>query len=266
MKLDKAFAEITVASPSPGFGRRAQQYQATTSALKTATGSSYYHSVNFSNLSPDTLYAYRVGNGKVWSEWFQFRTAGEKNEAFSFIFLGDAQHDICSLWSRAIRAAFLESPKARFMIHIGDMVDQTNSDRQWSEWFEAAGWTLAMIPSIPVTGDHEYEKQGFRRPNLSRYWKPVFEKYDVDLVLNGHDHVYARGRGPCPREVKCRGPMYVTSVSGPGMYKLDGRKWMGLAAENMQLFQVISISGNLLSYKSITVTGEVFDSLELNKN
>ncbi len=87
----------------------------------------------------------------------------------------------------------------------------------------------------------------------------------MDLVLQGHDHVYARGRGFCPGEEDCRGPIYVTSVSGPGMYKLDGRNWMDRAAENTQLFQVISISGNVLSYQSITVIGEVYDAFELIK-
>ena len=27
-------------------------------------------------------------------------------------------------------------------------------------------------------------------------WKPLFDKYGVDLVLNGHDHTYARGHVP----------------------------------------------------------------------
>ena len=38
------------------------------------------------------------------------------------------------------------------MIHSGDMVDRHNSEREWGEWFEAGGWILAMIPSIPVAG------------------------------------------------------------------------------------------------------------------
>ena len=28
------------------------------------------------------------------------------------------------------------------------------------------------------------------------HWKPIFDKYGVDLVLNGHDHTYARGHVP----------------------------------------------------------------------
>ena len=46
----------------------------------------------------------------------------------------------------------------------------------------------------------------------------------MDLVLNGHDHTYARGHVPIrtPMEKKpTTGTVYVTSVSGPKQYKLD---------------------------------------------
>ena len=29
-------------------------------------------------------------------------------------------------------------------------------------------------------------------PDLRRLWQPVFDKHKVDLVLQGHDHTYAR--------------------------------------------------------------------------
>ncbi len=66
--LKQAVAEIALSDPSPDFGNGAQQSHAKNSTLETGKGLSYYHSVNFTNLHPDTLYAYRVGNGKVWSE------------------------------------------------------------------------------------------------------------------------------------------------------------------------------------------------------
>jgi hypothetical protein len=31
------------------------------------------------------------------------------------------------------------------------------------------------------------------------HWKPILDKYGVDLVLNGHDHTYARGHVPVTR-------------------------------------------------------------------
>ena len=38
------------------------------------------------------------------------------------------------------------------------------------------------------------------------------------------------------------------------------------AGENKQLFQVISVDGNKLSYKSYTAIGDLFDSFDLIKN
>ena len=40
---------------------------------------------------------------------------------------------------------------------------------------------------------------------------------------------------------------------------------MDKAAENTQLYQVITIDKDRLLYKSITVTGEVYDTFELQK-
>ncbi|MFM8215573.1 MAG: fibronectin type III domain-containing protein, partial [Pirellula sp.] len=48
-------------------------------------------------LQPATKYAYRVGDGVNWSEWFQFRTASTQPEPFSFVYFGDAQNDLRTL-------------------------------------------------------------------------------------------------------------------------------------------------------------------------
>ena len=342
---DKAVAEIAPADASPDFVKNAKKFKTVTTELQSGTHKVYYHSVNFTNLQPDTLYAYRVGNGDSWSEWFHFRTANTQADPFSFIYFGDAQNHIQSLWSRSVRAAFLHSPEARFMVHVGDMVEYGDSDSEWQEWFNAAGWIFAMVPSIPAAGNHEYRKsdrsskrlspywlpqfmlpengiaelketvyyidfQGVRivvlnsnrklekqaqwlenileqNPNrwtvivfhhpvqsayylenekeLKTQWKPLFEKYDVDLVLQGHEHLYARATGQVNNQKPIHGPVYITSVSGPKMYKSSFRKWAHRLGENIQLFQVISISGNSLSYQALTVTGELYDAFNLLK-
>ena len=59
---------------------------------------SKFHTVNFTNLKPDTKYLYRVGDGANWSEWFEFETASNKAEPFSFVYVGDAQNDIKEHW------------------------------------------------------------------------------------------------------------------------------------------------------------------------
>ena len=62
---------------------------------------------------------------------------------------------------------------------------------------------------------------------LVEAWKPIIDKYEVDLVLNGHDHTYARGHVPIREksgDSNKMGAVYVTSVSGPKQYSLDPKQ------------------------------------------
>jgi 3',5'-cyclic AMP phosphodiesterase CpdA len=95
-------------------------------------------------------------------------------------------------------------------------------------------------------------------------WKPILESHRVDLVLQGHEHIYARSglMGPGGRS----GPVYVTSVSGPKMYPLRKEDWMRRSAQGVQLYQVIHIDGDRLSYEARTAAGELFDGFELQRN
>jgi hypothetical protein len=49
------------------------------------------------------------------------------------------------------------------------------------------------------------------------------------------------------------------------MYKLKSRDRMDRLGENMQLFQVISVSRNILYYRAMTVTGELYDAFNILK-
>jgi 2',3'-cyclic-nucleotide 2'-phosphodiesterase (5'-nucleotidase family) len=176
------------------------------------------------------------------------------------------------MWSRVIREAYSDAPKAKFMLHAGDLINRAESDAEWGEWHGAGAWLNAMIPSVPVLGNHEQarDEEGNRRlshhwrpqfalpengppgleatcytlvyqnlriigldsnreiekqaawleqvlqenqspwvvcafhhpifstgkdrdnPTIRNAWKPVFDQYRVDLVLQGHDHTYGR--------------------------------------------------------------------------
>ena len=109
-------------------------------------------------------------------------------------------------------------------------------------------------------------------------WKPLFDKYEVDLVLNGHDHTYARGHVPTrtsEEDSNKLGTIYVTSVSGPKQYGLDKKqietyKSQGYrsdkTAEQTQFFQVITIEDDTLSYVAYTVLGDEYDRATIKKN
>lgn len=114
-----------------------------------------WYSAVLANLKPSTVYAYRVGTKGAWSEWNQFRTASDRSEPFSFVFLGDPQNDIRAHVSRMFREAYRSVPDARFWLFTGDLTT-TPTDDLWNEWFEAAGFINATLPSIMVPGNHDY--------------------------------------------------------------------------------------------------------------
>jgi len=170
----KAWAEIAVADANPNFVKTVETVPAVSQALLTNLHTSHHHTARFEKLKPGTTYAYRVGDSVNWSEWFHFRTAEATATPFSFIYFGDAQNDIRSLWSRVIREAQRDAPKARFMIHAGDLINNAESDGEWGEWFGAGQWMNAMIPSIPVPGNHEMAKLPDNKRRLSHHWRPQF--------------------------------------------------------------------------------------------
>jgi hypothetical protein len=99
-------------------------------------------------------------------------------------------------------------------------------------------------------------------------FKPLFDKYKVDLVLQGHDHTYARGMEKVPMEGKGpSGTMYVVSVSGPKMTgnQVEKKFWMDRSAIYTQLYHIISVSKDKMELQTFTATGELYDAFDLVK-
>ncbi|MBD2755429.1 purple acid phosphatase family protein [Spirosoma validum] len=165
---------IAEADPSPDVVSKATLVPATTQRIVLDGKTILYHSVHFKNLKPDSKYSYRVGDGTHWTEWFQFKTAKDHSAPFSFLYFGDAQNDIRSLWSRAIRGAYSTLPTVSLMIHAGDLITTSNADWQWAEWFEAGGWINGMVPTLATPGNHEYFKDEQGKSRVSRHWRPSF--------------------------------------------------------------------------------------------
>jgi len=152
-----------------------------------------YHSVVFENLEPNTLYAYRVGDGnKYWSEWIQFRTAKLSYAPTKFVYFGDAQNDLLPHWSRVIRMAYQTAPDASFVIHAGDLVNNAHRDYEWAEWYKAGGFIHSQWTAIPVVGNHEFRPLAKKESKkLSIQWRPQFTlPVEKDLNPELHETVY----------------------------------------------------------------------------
>ena len=366
--VKKSVAQIALAGVNSRFSKNAITYTASTEKFDVGlykSNNSYmvnYHSVIFEKLKPNSLYAYRVGDGTNWSEWIQFLTASNDYSPTQFVYFGDAQNDVLSHWSRVIRMAYQTAPNASFVIHAGDLVDTAHKDYEWAQWFKAGGFIHSQWTAIPVVGNHEFQRTKQSSPKklsiqwrpqftlpvekslnsklhetvftvnyqdvlilvlnstdflekqteyikdklsnsdakwkivtchhsifspakgrdfeyARKNWKPLFDQYSVDLVLNGHDHTYARGHVPVItadlNKSSNFNTLYVTSVSGPKQYKLGLEQIKGYKAdgyqadklgEQTQFFQVISIENDQLIYKAYTVLGEEYDKAVITKD
>ena len=324
--------------------------------LDTVHGiSAAFHAATLRKLLPNSVYVYRVGHEKYgWSEWFQFKTP-KLDSTFSFLYLGDAQNDMHSLWSRAIRGAYSENTKADFVIHAGDMVDRSDRNEEWGQWFAAGSWVFAKLPQILAPGNHEYVRNPEHGDSneLNHFWRnafslpangpegleeicyfldykntrfivldtrdmlindehsqiqvrwleqvlkdnpqkwtivvhhhpvfsargnrgdypirdflePLYKQYQVDLVLQGHHHSFARGRSA--DEVGKNfftGPVYFVSNSGPKMYDTNFAPWMERVATNVQMYHDVSVTDDCIHVQSFLVNGQLYDDVIIKKN
>jgi hypothetical protein len=87
------------------------------------------------------------------------------------------------------------------------------------------------------------------------------------MVLTGHDHTYGRTNVVAGKNVQAgkAGTVYVVSVSGPKMYQLSPKENMVRVGQDTQLYQVIRIEGERLTYESRTARGVLYDAFELRK-
>jgi 3',5'-cyclic AMP phosphodiesterase CpdA len=172
--IKQGFVQVAEASPSPDLLDSVRVFPAQKTTYTTDQNASNYFSAVMDSLRPDTKYAYRVGDSTYWSEWAHFETADTTAAPMSFIYFGDAQNDVKSLWSRTIRGAYSQMPKADFLLHAGDLINSRNRDHEWGEWFYAGGWIYGTMPSIATPGNHEYYNNPDGIYTLTEHWKPSF--------------------------------------------------------------------------------------------
>ncbi|MQT39335.1 MULTISPECIES: metallophosphoesterase family protein [unclassified Pseudomonas] len=111
---------------------------------------------------------------------------------------------------------------------------------------------------------------------LKAAWKPLFERYKVDLVLQGHDHCYSRVTSEAGRAAsradrasgKVQGPVYMVSVAGSKMYGLNDRAHLqpDRSAEETQLYQTIDVQDSRLEVRSYTAAGKLYDAFDLKRD
>ena len=152
-------------------------------------------------------------------------------------------------------------------------------------------WLESVLADNPnkwtvVTFHHPVFSVSSGRDNsaIRNAWMPLFEQYDVDLVLQGHDHAYGRGNlvtnetdlpSGTTAATSNRGPVYLVSVAGPNYYVLDpadANNWTANGAHlrrsiaNTQLYQLVDVTSGELHVESWNVSGQMIDAFTITKD
>jgi hypothetical protein len=164
------------------------------------------------------------------------------------------------------RAYAFEYSNAKFII-----LDSNLDAAKQTAWLEKElAKTKAMWKFVSY--HHPAYSSGGNRDNMEvrNLWTPIFDKYHVDLALQGHDHAYLR---TYPMNAQKRvatakdGTIYTIAVSGTKHYDQAAHDYTEVGFTKVSTYQVldIQITGNRLVYRAHDVDGKVRDEFVIEK-
>jgi hypothetical protein len=140
-----------------------------------------------------------------------------------------------------------------------------------------AAWLEEQLANTDATWKfvvyhHPAYSSGANRDNreVRTVWGALFDKYHVDLALQGHDHAYLRTY-PMKNEQRVASPaegtIYIVSVSGTKFYEQPPHDYTEVGMTNTATYQVldIQIDGNRLVYRAYDVDGKLKDEFVIEK-
>jgi len=130
----------------------------TTVGYGSAAGT--YYEATMTGLLPGTAYYYRVGSGDKWSDPARFSTAPLSTDNFSFMYMGDIQHNTTAaaeypLWGSLLADAYAANTDLAFGLLGGDMVQSGSDMNDWTYFLSYASEVFSRIPMMTTIGNHE---------------------------------------------------------------------------------------------------------------
>lgn len=137
-------------------------------------------------------------------------------------------------------------------------LDTTYLDTDQIAWVEKAlqgsneDWKIAYFHHPPYSSGDRHGSD----VRLREVLEPLFVKYNVSVVLNGHDHFYERVK---PQ----KGIVYFVVGSGGQLRRGNIDRNSGITAagyDQDQTFMVAEINGDEMQFNAVTRTGQIVDS------
>lgn len=135
-------------------------------------------------------------------------------------------------------------------------------------FFEQAVAQAAEDPTVDwtiVLAHHAFWSSGGHgsTEGLQEHYMPAIDEHGVDLVVQGHDHLYERSHLLREGEVAEEGTLYVTNgAGGSGFYEWDGEQPAWSAARDNEHYGtlVLDLAEDELNGRFVSLDGETIDA------
>jgi predicted phosphodiesterase len=213
-----------------------------------------------------------VGNGEVYEQWateFLLPLRELIKETPFYVAIGN--HEKNSSWFYD----FISQPEnetyfaftygnSRFIILNTNFPYKSGTDQgKWlrkelkSEEYQKATWHFVFFHHPPYCegwGNPDYEGE----IGVRMFLVPIFEKYKVDIVFNGHAHDYERG--------ELNGVKYIITGGGAGGLDSFQRDFPHITVYNsVHHFCVVEVNGNKLKFTARDISNKEIDSFVIEK-
>jgi hypothetical protein len=148
------------------------------------------------------------------------------------------------------------------------MIDATSPMEPQTNWIEQqlaqskAVWKFAMFHFPPYNWEEAYL-------DIQKDWVPLFDKYHVDMVFNGHIHYYMRSKPMKAGRVVSSyndGIAYIISVGIPNRpHQITDEPYAVVRNTEGHLYQYLKIQGNKLSFESVNFDNQIIDQFNIIK-
>jgi Predicted phosphohydrolases len=153
------------------------------------------------------------------------------------------------------------------------VLDSNNNITEQTDWLEEQLQQEAVFKIVMFHHPPYHPKAGRSEPAIGKHWLPLFDRYQADLVLNGHDHSYLRTKKlykGLPADENQSGTIYLASTSCEKFYD-----YLPLPEAEVQLartltYQHIAISYDepgqaRLTFRAFDAAHEIKDEFTLQK-
>ncbi|GBC92010.1 Alkaline phosphatase [bacterium HR15] len=177
-QTDQATDTLVEYGETPALGSIAYGQQVTYS-LQTGI----LHEATLTNLQPDTLYYYRVGDPQNgFSPIYTFRTAPVYPRPFLFTAFGD--HGTRSVSRQNTQNVINLNPD--FHLHLGDLSYANGVQTVWDTYLDQVEPLTRQIPMMITLGNHEWEDEvgiGYEAA-IARFAMPGENTYNVNYMFD----------------------------------------------------------------------------------